>query len=247
MPIIEAKGLSFSYDKRSSVLNDVTVSFPPQSLVAILGRNGCGKSTFIDCLSGFNKPQSGVILVNGEELTSYSKRGLAKQLAFVPQSTTLNMDYTVREFIGFGRTPFIPLDGRMSKEDNEFVERSAEICRVVHLLDKTINKLSGGEKQLCYIARALAQDSKAIIMDEPLSSLDYGNQKIVLNLFKTLRENGKTIIFTTHNPEQLSHIDCEVISFKDGTVFDRRKSSDVLDPDFIDAVYGFRELYCNIL
>jgi len=236
MSVIEVKDLRFSYEKGQEVLRGINVSFKESTIYGILGRNGCGKSTFLDCLIGSNN-YTGYVFVDCNDITKMPNRRISQLVSYIPQNTTVNMNYTVYEFLAFGRNPYIPLFGNMGSNDLAMIDLSVKECGIENILHKSITKISGGERQLVYICRALVQDTDIIIMDEPLSSLDYRNQLQVLALMKRLKERGKTIIFTTHNPQQIADFDCQIIAFRDGLVFDQRESNKVMDPKFINDVY----------
>lgn len=238
MKAISVDDIRFGYDKNAPVINDLTFSIEEGSINAILGSNGCGKTTLLDCLIGFNKPQVGIVSVFGKNITEISHREFAEFISYVPQNTEINMDYRVSEFILFGRTCHLGFGESPGGEDNDVMKRSAERFNITHLLDKDINKVSGGERQLCYLARAICQESKIIIMDEPTSALDFGNQAKFLRLISGLKEEGKTVIFTTHNPNHVMELGCNVLMMKDGKIMAEGQSKDVMTEENVSALYG---------
>lgn len=213
--IIKIQDLSFCYVKDKPVLKNLNASFTKGRLIALIGKNGSGKSTLLECISGINE-FSGIVELDDYSIRDYSIIELAKKLAFIPQQTQINLDYTVREFISFGRNPYIPVSGKLSNADYKQIEENAELCGISNLLENDINKISGGERQLAYIARVLTQDTKVILMDEPAAFLDFGNQQKLFFILRQLVEEGKTIIFTTHNPNHLVNLDCDIYSLIDG-------------------------------
>ena len=235
--IIEVKNVSFSYIKDKPVLNGLTLAIEEGTLTAILGKNGSGKSTLLDSILGFNEIELGEIKIDGSNINNLSSKELAKRIAYIQQSTTINIDYTVKEFISFGRNPYLGINGRLKEEDWNIVNNNAEKCGITHLLDKDINKISGGERQLVYICRALTQESKILLFDEPTSFLDFGNQYKVLDLMKSLVNEGKTIIFTTHNPNQVIEAKTNVIIMNDGKVLTSGDSS-IINEEVLQNIYG---------
>ena len=159
MNVIEINNLSFGYDKTNTVIEDLSLEIKKNSINAILGANGSGKSTLLDCLVGVNKYEKGSILINGKDIHEYSIKEFAKEVAYISQNTTINIDYTVREFILFGRNPYLKLGQSPSDDDYNKVQLYSEKMGIQYLLDKTITKISGGERQLAFISRALTQES----------------------------------------------------------------------------------------
>lgn len=230
--IIRIKNLSFAYKKGINVLNGVSAEFSEGRIIAFLGKNGSGKSTLLDCFLGVNK-FSGEIIIDDKNLNKYSYKELAKVVSYIPQNLQVNFDYTVRDFISFGLNPNLSAFKNLSQEDYDRVFYYANYCGISNLLDCTINKISGGERQLAFIARALTQNTKIIVMDEPTASLDFGNQQKLLRIIKELSENGKTILFTTHNPNHLINLDCDVYVVKEG----KASIIDVLTPEILREIY----------
>ena len=217
MSIIEIKNLSFGYDKTRNVLNDLSARFEKGRIIALIGKNGSGKSTLLDCLLGANDFE-GEILINNQNIKDLSDKEYARLVSFIPQSVQINIDYTIRDFISFGRNPHLKLGLSLTDDDHQKVTENAEKCDITGLLDKDINKVSGGERQLAFIARALTQETPIIIMDEPTASLDFGNQQKLFRTMNSLAKEGKTIIFTTHNPNHLVNLKCDIFAVSNGTL-----------------------------
>ena len=193
--ILEVKNLSFSYDAKNNILDNINFKIEKGSIVAILGKNGSGKSTLLDCLIGYNEIKNGEIIIDNINLNKYSQNELAKKVAYIQQNVNINIDYSVYDFISFGRNPYKNIFTELNSEDDKIIIESAEICNIKHLLNKSITKLSGGERQLVFICRALVQQSDILIFDEPTASLDFGNQYKFFEIIKSLQQKGKTIIF----------------------------------------------------
>lgn len=233
MSIIEIKNLSFGYDKTRKVLDDLSASFNSGRIIALIGKNGSGKSTLLDCLLGVNE-YIGSILINNQDIKTMSDKEYARLASFIPQSVQINIDYSIRDFISFGRNPHLKLGLSLSEEDYRKVKENAEKCGITELLDKDINKVSGGERQLAFIARALTQETPIIIMDEPTASLDFGNQQKLFRIMNSLVKEGKTILFTTHNPNHLVNLDCDIFAMSNAKL----TKIEELNNDTIKELYG---------
>lgn len=142
------------------------------------------------------------------------------------------------EFILFGRSCRLKFGASPTQSDYDVAKSNAEKCGITHLLSKNINKLSGGERQLAFIARALTQESPIIIMDEPTASLDYGNQLKLYEIIKDLQRDGKTIIFTTHNPEHVLYLNCLVAVIMNGKVSMTGKATEIINKATLKQIYG---------
>lgn len=238
MNAIEVTDLCFEYEKGKSVLDKICFNVEQGSVVAILGKNGCGKSTLLDCIIGYNDFKKGIIKVNGQDIKSLSDKELSKNIAYISQKTDINLDYSVLEFILFGCNCRLKFGASPTQPDYEIAKANAEKCEITHLLSKDVNKLSGGERQLVFIARALTQESPIIIMDEPTASLDYGNQFKLYEIIKGLQNEGKTIIFTTHNPEHVLYLDCVVAVVQSGKLTRTGQAKDIITQTTLKEIYG---------
>lgn len=238
MTAIEINNVSFGYNKNTKVLDNINISIEACSITAILGKNGCGKSTLLDCIIGYNQIKTGQIMINGKDLKSLSEKQIAKEIAYIPQSTVSNMDFTVEEFILFGRNCRLQFGETLKNEDYDIVRANAKLLGIENILSKNINKISGGERQLAYIARALTQESPIIIMDEPTANLDFGNQAILYSIIQELQTKGKTILFTTHNPNHVMELNCDTIGMKDGSVIYKGAAKEILSIESIKKLYG---------
>ena len=198
---IEVKNLRFRYGARP-VIGDVSFTAKKGELLAVLGPNGVGKSTLFRCLLGFLKPVGGEILVDGKELGAYSRRELAKKLAYIPQSHSPAFDHTVLDSVLMSMTAQLGVFEQPGQAQREKAMQMLRALGMEKLSDRGCMKISGGERQLMLLARALVQDASMLIMDEPTANLDYGNSCRVMERVKRLGQNGYTIIFSTHDPNQ---------------------------------------------
>ena len=200
--IYDVKNISFTYPSRDApVLNNVSLTLEKGEILSVLGPNGAGKSTLLGCLTGLLSVLSGSISVNGRDISDISRRETAKVIGYVPQSHSPVFSYTVLHFVMLGRAPHVGAFSKPKKEDEETAYDALKTLSIEHLALRPYTQLSGGERQQAVIARTLAQQPEAILFDEPTAHLDYGNQHRILNLIKTLSNDGYGIIITTHNPD----------------------------------------------
>lgn len=237
--VLNVKNLTFSYDGKVNVLNDLSFGIESGQICAILGKNGCGKSTLLDCILGINEYSAGSIIIDGKDEKDYSTKELAKKIAYISQNTIINIDYSVRDFLLFGRTPHLKLGDKFSQEDYDKVNCYAEKCGIAYLLNKEINKISGGERQLAFICRALVQEADLFIFDEPTASLDFGNQYRLFEIMKDIASQGKTVLFTTHNPNQVLEMNANVVVIDKNKICSKGTAKDVITSELLKQIYGF--------
>ncbi len=219
VPILQTEAISFRYDPaRKAAVDHVSFGITTGSVTAILGPNGAGKSTLLSLLLGLQKPETGKVLLDGNPLGHYTRRQLSQWMGLVPQSEYLPFEYTVLEFVLLGRAPYLgPLD--LPGENDITIAREAlAAAGITELSTRPIPALSGGELQLVLIARALAQQPKVLLLDEPTSHLDLANRNTVLRIMHQMKRNNVTIIFTTHDPEAASLIADDLVLMRGGQV-----------------------------
>jgi iron complex transport system ATP-binding protein len=212
-------GVCFSYRGRPA-LRDISLDLggEQQRVVALLGPNGSGKSTLIKVLLGLLQPARGAVRFLGREMTCYSRRELACRLAYVPQLHRESFAYTVAGVVLMGRMPHAGLFSRYSNGDREAASSALAAMGIAHLAERPYTEVSGGERQLTLIARAIAQGARTVVMDEPTNGLDYGHQLRLLVRLGTLAQQGFTFVFSTHHPEQAATVADRVVLLRDGVV-----------------------------
>lgn len=200
--IVEAKNINFSYQKNGrQILNDVSLSLKEGEVMSILGPNGAGKSTLLNLIATLLTPDTGEIFLCGKDTKKMKPKEVASILSYVPQTHTPAFSYTVFNFVLMGRAPKVGMFEKPKAEDFKLVEEVLEEVGILKLADKPYTEISGGERQQATIARALVQEPKAILFDEPTAHLDFGNQIKTLRTIKHLSEKGYAVIMTTHNPD----------------------------------------------
>ena len=235
--MIETAGLCFSYGS-NPVLKDVNFRAEEGVLVSVLGPNGVGKTTFFRCLLGFLKPSSGRVIINGKDVSEYSKRQLSMQIAYIPQSYNPVFNHTVLDCVLMGLTSSLGLFEQPGRAEEEKALAALEDLGIADLARRGSMKISGGERQLMLIARALVQDARILIMDEPTANLDYGNAYRVMKKITALRDGGYTIIFSSHNPDQALRWSDRVFALKDGGVIADGPADRVLSEAVLRNLYG---------
>jgi len=235
---IEIRHLSFAYTKKDEpVLRDLSLILQPGEVVNILGPNGCGKTTLLRAILGFLPTPAGSIFVDGTDIKNMKRRNLARKLAYVPQIHSGVFNYSALEVVLMGRTADSPwLHYRAV--DIERARKALEKVRVDHLAERSYLQLSGGERQLVLIARALAQNSEFLIMDEPVSGLDYGNQFHLLTVIRELARQGLSIVLTTHHPEQAVYLGGRALLMKKGRLSADGPAGEIITSSVICDLYG---------
>ncbi|MCJ2163353.1 MULTISPECIES: ABC transporter ATP-binding protein [unclassified Pseudodesulfovibrio] len=237
MPLLRANNIGFSYAD-TPILDDVSFSIAKGELVSVLGPNGCGKTTLLKVLLGILMPKTGQIFLNGVDIGCIGRKSLAKQVAYVPQVHTASFAYPVKDVVMMGRMPHKSFFSLFSEEDENVAVSAMEKTGILHLKDKSYTQISGGERQLTLIARALAQGARIFILDEPLNGLDYGNQLKLLEQLHELCSEGYTFIKSTHFPDHAFWVSDHVIMLKNGVVYTDGLPNEVITQESLYELYG---------
>lgn len=199
--LYEIQDLSFSYGKKGSlVFEHLNLQLEKGELLTLLGHNGCGKSTLFSCMLGLLRPISGRILLEGSDLNRLSARQIAAKVGYVPQNHTPTFAYSVFEFVLMGLASGIGLFSHPGEKERELAWEAIRQMGLSELADRPYTELSGGERQLATIARAIAAKPSVILFDEPCAHLDLGKQERVLSVIKELSGQGYSVLITTHDP-----------------------------------------------
>jgi iron complex transport system ATP-binding protein len=198
--MLEVKSLSFSYGSKP-VFENVSFSLKKGEIMCILGPNGAGKSTLIKCIAGILKPNVGSIYIQGEDTVSLGVRGIARHIGYVPQQNEVVFPFTVLDFVVMGRAPHLSMFESPDVDDIKLAKESLAMVGISDLAERPVSNLSGGQSQMVLIARALVQKPSLLLLDEPTSHLDFGNQILVLETVRKLASVGMSIIMNTHMPD----------------------------------------------
>ncbi|MDR3216874.1 MAG: ABC transporter ATP-binding protein [Clostridiaceae bacterium] len=236
--VIACEALSFAYRKSGPIFENVSFSVDKGEILTLLGVNGAGKSTLLNCIATLLTPKSGEIFLCGKSTKNMSVKEVARVIGYVPQVHNFAYAYTVREFVVMGRTPYIGAFATPRKEDYTKAEAAISMIGIEGLMSKAVTELSGGEKQQVSIARAIAQESTVIMLDEPTAHLDYGNQARTIRLVKKLSEDGYTIILTTHIPDHPIMLGGRVAVLEKGGTLTVGEPETLLTEERLSSLYG---------
>lgn len=237
MSVFELRSVTAGYGS-VTVIRDLDLSVSEGEFISIIGPNGAGKSTLLRVLSGDIAPAQGAVLFDGRPLGEYRRRDMARRFSIVHQAIEVSAPFTVRGFIGLGRFPH---QGALSVEsdlDRERIEWAAETAGVGRLMERLITELSGGELQLVRIAHALAQNSRVLVLDEPVSHLDIRHAVMIMDLLWKLHREGATVLAVLHDINIASDYTDRVVGLKDGSIFFNGRPDDVLKYERVEALFG---------
>lgn len=237
-PVLAFDQVSFGYTRGQEALSNLSLEVPAGSVMAILGPNGAGKTTLLHMALGRLQPRLGQVMLDGRPLGSYTRRQTGQIMGLVPQSERIPFEYSLWDYALFGRTPYLhPLE--MPGEADR--QAALQALRQVGLDDlklRSINSLSGGERQLAMLARALAQQPRLLLLDEPTSHLDLSNKGRLVGLLRGLLAEGVTILLTTHEPELAAMIATHLVLMRKGQVLQSGLLDQVLTASNLSACYG---------
>lgn len=239
-PILSVENLHFSYSNRANeILKGINCSIKKGERVAILGSNGAGKSTFFGLITGILTNYTGSLKLKGQEIKKISRQSIAENISFVPQKHEPMFPFTVKDFILMGRYSKINAFGNPSDKDLEAVMSAAEETGAIKYIDRPYNELSGGEIQLAIIARALAQETEILILDEPNTHLDFKNQFKVFNLICDIsKKRNVTLIMSLHNPNDVMLFSERAIVINNGVVVADGPVSNIINTQLLSEVFG---------
>ena len=244
--LFDLQGVSFSYGDKD-VLHDISFSLSPGKFYGLLGPNGSGKTTLLDLLIGNISGRTGSILFKGRPLHSFCRRELAREISLVPQDFTIQFSYTVLDVVLMGRHPYIPRFGSPSSRDLQVARQAMADIGISAFEDRFVTALSGGEKQRVVAARALAQQTPVLILDEATSNLDVSHTLEIFQVVRQrVRKEGDTVIGAIHDLNLAAAYCDEIIFLKDGNLFSQGKVEDVLSEENIRDVFGVEShIYFN--
>lgn len=237
MNALEVNDIEFGYNE-NPILKDVSFSIKKGEFISIIGPNGSGKSTLLKTLNNIYTPNKGEIYLHGKNIEEFKRLEIAKKISLVPQETNINYEFTVEDIVSMGRHPY---KGRFEKEnleDKSIVEEALKLTSTIDLRNRLITEISGGEKQRVVIAKALAQNSSIILLDEPTSNLDINHQIEVLNLLRDLnKDKNTTIIIILHDINLAARYSDRIIFLNDGEIISEGSPEDVITKKNIKRAY----------
>ncbi len=189
-------------------------------------------------LLGLLKPESGYIMFDDKPVNNYGVRELSKKIGWVPQIEEPRFPYTVKEYLMMGRAPYLGFFDAPSVDDADIVDQVLTRLGIKELAEREVTRMSGGEKRLVLIARALVQEPSVLMLDEPTNHLDIGNKSSIIGLIEGLRQTGDTVVFSTHDPNEALRVADHVVLFCRGEVVACGESSDILTEDHLTRIYG---------
>jgi iron complex transport system ATP-binding protein len=235
---ISLDGLFFSYGPAlPDALRNVSLEIPAQAVTAILGPNGSGKTTLLHLLLGLLAPRSGRVMLGDRPHDAYTRRELSRLVGLVPQSEHVPFDLSVIEYVLLGRAPYLGLLELPQERDRHIALQALEAAGVAALSERTVPSLSGGERQLTTVARALAQEPRILLLDEPTSHLDLKNTRRVLRVLRALCDDGRTVVFTTHDPNAAASLADHVVLLKEGRVLAAGPTEQVFNSRYLTETY----------
>ena len=242
---IQVENLSFAYGEQK-VLKSVSFSAEYGEFLSVLGPNGVGKSTLFRCMLGLLTPLAGHTLIDGKDIAGMTAAELSRSIAYIPQSHSPVFNYSVQDIVLMGTTARLGRFASPGRTQHEEALELLETLKLSGIRDRSYRNISGGERQLVLIARAMAQKAKILIMDEPSSSLDYGNRLRVMDAVKSLTERGYCVIQSTHDPDQAYRYSDKILAMYGGEVLAFGAPQDTVCPEVISRLYGVNVEVCSL-
>ncbi len=243
--MFKVEDLEFSYGKKK-ILKGLDFEINSSDIISILGPNGCGKTTLLKILLGFLKPSKGEVYFNNKPISKIKPKEFFQRVAYIPQIHDGAFGYLVKDIVMMGRMPYKSLFSNYNEEDRKISMSALEILGIQNLKDEIYTTLSGGQRQLVLIARAITQQADIFIMDEPVNGLDFGNQYKLLNKIKELSKKDLTFIKTSHYPDHVFFVSNEAIFLNEGKILDKGDPHTIIKEENIETVYKIKSKITNI-
>jgi iron complex transport system ATP-binding protein len=237
--LLEARRLSYTYPRGPAALRDVSLALAPGSLTALIGANGSGKSTLVRMLAGLVRPSSGQVLLDGKALDAWDPRSRARRVAYMPQTTVMAFPFRAVEVVLSGRTPHMERFHLDSSQDRDRAMEALEWAGAAHLAERAVTALSAGERQMVILARALAQEPRLLLLDEPSAALDLKHRADLIRTLARLREQrGLSVLMITHDVQLTGAIFDSMIALRQGEVAAQGRPGEVLRGELLAEIYG---------
>ncbi len=237
--MISLDGIEVTFDG-TTVLDDVSLSVERGEFLALVGPNGAGKTTLLRTCNGLIEPNAGTVSVAEEDVSTLSARAIGRLVATVPQETTLAFDFDVEDVVAMGRTPHRSRFSMAASEDHAAVEAALDRTDTARFANRSVGELSGGERQRVLLARALAQATPVLLLDEPTASLDINHQVRTLSMASALTDEGKTVIAAIHDLELAARFCDRIALLSEGSVLDVGRPEDVLGAEQLETAFDVR-------
>ena len=235
---LNIKNLNHSYGM-VSVLKNLSFAVKKSDFFIIIGPNGSGKTTLMKIIAGIIKPQKKSLEILGHPVETYSRKALAKAIAFVPQTTAADFPFTVKELVSMGRSPYLGILGMEQEKDMEITKQAIAFTSMEHLAHRKCDELSGGERQRAFIARAICQQPQIILLDEPTASLDLAHQVRIMDLMEKLKKKeGVTIVMISHDVNLAAMYADRLLLLNKGQIVNIGQPAEVLTYQALEKTYG---------
>ena len=234
--LLEVADLSVGYPGHV-VGSGLSLSLHAGEVLALLGPNGCGKTTWLKTLLGLLPPLAGQVRLQGRALAQWPLAERAREIAYVPQGQGSTFGFTALEMVLMGRTAHLGLIARPGAKDRAIAQNALARLGITHLTERSVHRISGDERQLVLIARALAQEPRAVLLDEPTASLDFGNHGLVMRAIRTLAAEGLAVLFTTHDPNQALRCADRALLMREGRVLSGGEVGQVIEAEALRGLY----------
>ena len=242
---MKIENLRFSYGSHE-VLKGVSFGVEDSGFISLLGPNGAGKSTLFRCMLGLLEPSGGSVHICGRDIRAMPAAELAHRVAYIPQSHNPVFNFSVFDMVLMGTTSQLSRFASPGKKQEQLAEAAMVRIGIAHLKNRGCGNISGGERQLALIARAIAQQAKILVMDEPSASLDYGNKLRVMETVKGLTREGYTVIQSTHDPDQAYLYSDKIIALFDGKIIASGTPRETNSSGLISTLYGVDVEVCSM-